>query len=342
MIVLGIETSCDETAVAIVNSDKKILANVLRSQYDEHHKFGGVVPELASRSHIEHLHLIVETAISEAKLTYSELDAVAVTTGPGLIGGVIVGTMLAKGLAFAANKPFIAVNHLEGHTLTARLTNDIPFPFLLLLASGGHCQILIVEEVGKYNLLGSTVDDAVGEAFDKVAKMMGYAYPGGPIIERLALAGDPKAYEFPKPLFRDLNCTFSFSGLKTAVKRAIDSIESITEHDKANIAASFQAAVGDILARKVTNAISVCKDKQIKINKLVIAGGVAANQCLKQRIIAEVSTFGFEVITPPLGLCTDNAAMIAWAGLERLKAGYTSPLDFEPRSRWPLTELLNG
>lgn len=337
MNVLGIETSCDETGVAIVNEKGEILSHILRTQLNEHQRFGGVVPELASRSHVQYLHKIVDKAMREAGLGYSELDAIAATTGPGLIGGVIVGTMFAKGLSLATNKPFISVNHLEGHALTARLTNDVQFPFLLLLVSGGHCQILFVEGVGKYTLLGATVDDAVGEAFDKVAKMLGLPYPGGPSVEARAKLGDPHSYKFPKPFYHEDNCNFSFSGIKTSVRREIEAIPSLTDQHVNNICASFQYTVGQILTKKIITAIA--KINNPNVNQLVIAGGVAANQYLKGVLEEGIASYNYQVIAPPLKLCTDNGVMIAWAGLERFRLNMINDLYVEPKSRWPLMDL---
>ncbi len=330
MIVLGIETSCDETSVAIIGDDRKIYSHLVFSQLKEHEIFGGVVPEIAARSHIDILDGMVAKALQESSLSISQIDAIAVTGGPGLIGGVLVGVMYAKGLASANNKKFIAVNHLEGHALSARLMEpNLNFPFLLLLVSGGHCQIIKAKELGVYEIIGSTIDDAVGEAFDKVAKMMGLPYPGGPKIESLAKEGDPKKFKFPEPLINTQDCNFSFSGLKTAVKRTIDSIE-LTHQDMCDISASFQSVVTNILCTKVRRAVQ----NSTYIDSIVIAGGVAANKYIKSRLDDELSNY--KVIAPPMWLCTDNAAMIAWAGLERLKLGYESKLNFEPKSRWPI------
>ena len=340
MKVLGIETSCDETAVAIVTEDKQILSTVLHSQVKEHMPYGGVVPELASRAHLLFIEGLVEKALDEAKTSLSDIDAVAVTAGPGLIGGVIVGTMVGKGIAAATNKPFIAVNHLEGHALTARLTNDVEFPFLLLLVSGGHCQILIVEGVGKYQLLGGTLDDALGEAFDKTAKLLGLGYPGGPIVEKMAVTGDANKYDFPRPLLDRPGCDFSFSGLKTAVFREVTSQHSAlsTQHSefKNDICASFQRVAGDILEDRIKNAIEIFKNAHPTGETMVVAGGVAANKYLNNRLNTLCNSLKMKFIAPPVKLCTDNAAMIAWAGLERFRLGLIDDLNFEPRARWPL------
>lgn len=333
MLVLGIETSCDETAVALVNSQKQIIAQQIFSQLEEHAKFGGVVPEIAARSHLQKLPKLIDIVFAGAGCNLSQIDGIAATAGPGLIGGLIVGLMAGKAMAAAAKKPFIAVNHLEGHALTARLTNSVEFPYLLLLVSGGHCQILVARGVGDYLLLGSTIDDAVGEAFDKVAKMLGLGYPGGALVEQKALQGLSDKYNLPRPLINSDDCNFSFSGLKTAVKRIIESIKNIQESDKANICASFQQAVADIIMAKLNRAL--LKLDLTDIKQIVIAGGVAANRFIFNSITQE---FGhkYEIITPPLQLCTDNAAMIAWAGFERLRLGLVNDLSFEPRARWPL------
>lgn len=336
MIVLGIESSCDETSVAIVNEKKEILSLITLSQLDEHKPYGGVVPEIAARSHIAYLDDLIRKAVVQAKIDIEQIDAFAVTAGPGLIGGVIVGVMAAKALASATRKPFIAVNHLEGHALTVRLTHDVEFPYLMLLVSGGHCQILEVIGVGRYKKLGSTIDDAVGEAFDKVAKMLGLGYPGGPIIEKLAREGNPKAYDFPKPLIHHKNCDFSFAGLKTAVKRAIDQAQDLKVED---ICASFQAVIGEILSKKVFNAIEIFQQKYPDSKEFVVAGGVAANLYLREALQGTLNKYGFKLVAPPISLCTDNAAMIAWVGVERLKLGLTDNLGFAPLSRWPLEDL---
>lgn len=335
MIVLGIETSCDETSVAIIGDDRKIYSHLVFSQLKAHELFGGVVPEIASRSHLEILDSMVSKAIAESGLKLSQIDAIAVTGGPGLIGGVLVGVLYAKGLASAAKKKFIAINHLEGHALSARLTDTtLDFPFLLLLVSGGHCQIIEAKGVGSYKIIGSTIDDAVGEAFDKVAKMMNLAYPGGPKIEGLAKSGNPNIYKFPLPLINSNDLNFSFSGLKTAVKRTVDTVDINDIEVRQNIAASFQYTVSKIICSKLSKAIAT---SQLKSKQIVIAGGVAANQYIKSELANVLKEYN--VISPPLWLCTDNAAMIAWAGIERLKSGFVSSLDFEPKSRWPIDLL---
>jgi len=346
MRVLAIETSCDETSAAIVTSDRQILSNVVVSQIDEHTPFGGVVPEIASRAHIRYIDSVIKESLNKAKCSIQDIDAVAVTSGPGLIGGVIVGLMAAKGIAAATNKPLIAVNHLEGHALTVRLTDDVPFPFLLLLVSGGHCQILIVHGVGNYTRLGTTLDDALGEAFDKTAKMLGLGYPGGPQVEKRAKNGDPNRFPLPLPLCNKVNCDFSFSGLKTAVLHTIESCRTapgvdpkLTSQDINDICASFQQTCAKVLNNRLTHAISSFKEQAPTGTNLVIAGGVAANKYLRKTIDELGKEHGLDVIAPPLNLCTDNAAMIAWAGIERLIAGEVSPLDCTARARWPLTDM---
>lgn len=341
MIVLGIETSCDETAAAVVSDDGTIRSNVVYSQLDEHRVFGGVVPEIAARAHLDILDGVIRSALDDASSDLAALDGIAATGGPGLIGGVIVGTMTAKAMAAAGNTPYIAVNHLEGHALTARLTDDVSFPYLLLLVSGGHCQLLTVRGPGDYEQLGTTVDDAVGEAFDKSAKMMGLGFPGGPAIEAAAGSGDAKRFDFPRPMKGRPGCDFSFSGLKTSVRQAILNTGSdvLSDEDAADIAASFQAAVAETVADRCANAIAVFDEKHPDGKTLVVSGGVAANSVLREKLSALCALTGFRFIAPPPALCTDNAAMIAWAGIERLRLGLTDDMDFAPRPRWPLEEL---
>ena len=337
MYILGIETSCDETAAAIVSDTKEILSNVVLSQTEVHQPYGGVVPEIAARAHLDHMGSILDRALGDASMKLSDLDAIAVTGGPGLIGGVIVGVMLAKSLASVARKPFIAVNHLEGHALTVRLTNDVPFPFLLLLVSGGHCQFLIVEGVGKYQKLGGTVDDALGEAFDKTAKMLGLEMPGGPAVETLAKKGNERAYPLPTPMKGREGCDFSFSGLKTAVRLTKESLGELTEKNKADICASFQYTVAQSVSDRTHNAMQLFRKQYPHAKHFVLAGGVAANQYLRGHLETLAHQFGLELIAPPIKLCTDNAAMIAWAGIERFKLGLVDSMSFEPRPRWPLS-----
>ena len=343
MRVLGIESSCDETAAAIVTDRKELLSSVVFSQA-EHELFGGVVPEIAARAHLQKVGSIVQTALDQAGIGFKDLDAVAASAGPGLIGGVIVGVMTAKAIAAVHNLPFIAVNHLEAHALTARLTQDVPFPYLLLLTSGGHCQILIAEGVGKFKRLGATVDDAAGEAFDKSAKMMGLGYPGGPKIEQYALSGDANRFDLPRPMVGKPGCDLSFSGLKTAVRHIIEgfspdgTIENavLSEQDKADLCACFQKAVLDSLCSRLKNGIKIFKKQYPSGTHLVVAGGVAANTALRQALENLTERYKLTFSAAPMKLCTDNGAMVAWAGMERFLAGMSDPLDFSPRPRWPL------
>ncbi|EME70190.1 putative DNA-binding/iron metalloprotein/AP endonuclease [Paramagnetospirillum caucaseum] len=334
---MGIESSCDETAAAVVNDRREILGEVVLSQLDEHRPFGGVVPEIAARSHLAHLDRLVAEAMRRAGLGFADLDGVAATGGPGLIGGVIVGVMTGKAIALASGKPFLAVNHLEGHALTPRLTHDIGFPYLLLLASGGHCQLLAVEGVGRYTRLGTTIDDAAGEAFDKVAKMAGLGYPGGPAVEKAAAGGDPARFALPRPMKGKPGCDFSFSGLKNAARLLIESLpQPLAEQDQADVARAFQDAVADSMADRVRRGAREMKSRWPAARHLVVAGGVAANAALRQVLLRIGNETGLEFLAPPLKLCTDNAAMIAWAGIERLRLGQSDDLSFAPRPRWPL------
>ncbi|MDH3791160.1 MAG: tRNA (adenosine(37)-N6)-threonylcarbamoyltransferase complex transferase subunit TsaD [Rhodospirillales bacterium] len=343
MIVLGIETSCDETAAAVVTGEREIRSNLVLSQLAEHRPFGGIVPEIAARSHLDHLDGLVARALDEAGAGFDDLDGVAATAGPGLIGGIFVGVMTAKAIALARALPFLAVNHLEGHALSVRLTEDLAFPYLLLLISGGHCQLLAVEEVGRYRRLGGTIDDAVGEAFDKSAKLLGLPYPGGPAVEGAAKMGDPARFDLPRPLIGRDTLDFSFSGLKTAVRHKAHALGLPSpgpDPQAANdLAAGFQAAVGDVLADRCRRALARFQEDYDQAGPLVVAGGVAANGYLRGRLAAAAEAGGARFMAPPQALCTDNAAMIAWAGIERLARGLTDPLDFAPRPRWPLEEL---
>jgi N6-L-threonylcarbamoyladenine synthase len=332
-LVLGIESSCDETAVALVRGDRVIVAQAIASQEAEHAPYGGVVPEIAARAHAERLAPMLEKLMTEACVALDDVDAIAATAGPGLIGGVMVGLVTAKALAMAADKPLLAINHLEGHALSPRLADDgLEFPYLLLLVSGGHCQILAVEGVGQYRRLATTIDDALGEAFDKTAKILGLGYPGGPAVERLALEGDPKAVPLPRPLKGSNEPHFSFAGLKSAVLRASDS----GAHSNADICASFQQAAVDCLIDRLQRAM----DTAGPFPALVVAGGVAANKTVRAALEALAARHAMRFTAPPLALCTDNAAMIAWAGCERLALGGEfaagDPLDFMARPRWPL------
>lgn len=349
MKILGIETSCDETAVAIVDDQKNILAHSIHSQIALHEQYGGVVPELAARSHLELIDKLILDVLQKSGLEFRDIDAVAATAGPGLIGGVIVGLMAGKTLASVLQKPFIAVNHLEAHALTVRLVSDVEFPYLLLLFSGGHCQILFNKGISQYEKLGETIDDAIGEAFDKVAQMLGLPYPGGPAVEQLAKQGNENKYKFPKPLI-DFNpekkhlFDFSLSGLKTAIRRQIEKICAedfshgnshlkLSAQEKADICASFQKTIVEMILDRLENVINY---KQLPTNKIVIAGGVAANQYIFTKLNEWAVKNSFELIAPPLKLCTDNAAMIAWVGVEKMKSGLIDNLDFKPRARWEL------
>lgn len=328
-LVLGIESSCDETAVALVDSDRTIRAQRIASQDDRHAPYGGVVPEIAARAHAERLAPMIGAVLADAGVTLADCDAIAATAGPGLIGGVMVGLVSAKALAMAADKPLLAINHLEGHALSPRLADPaLQFPYLLLLVSGGHCQILSVEGVGRYRRLATTIDDALGEAFDKSAKVLGLGYPGGPAVERLAQEGDPRAVPLPRPLLGAKEPHFSFAGLKSAVLRAQES----GEHAEADIAASFQQAAIDCLIDRLERAIG----RTAKMPHLVVAGGVAANRAIRAALADLAARRDMDFSAPPLALCTDNAAMIAWAGCERLPLGQSDPLDFAARPRWPL------
>jgi len=342
MIVLGIETSCDETAAAVIRCDEggvgEILSDVVLSQIEVHRPFGGIVPEVAARAHLEFADHVVKQAMEQAGLNFDQLDAVAATGGPGLIGGVIVGVMTAKAIAAAHSIPFVAVNHLEGHALTARLTNQVGFPYLLLLVSGGHSQLLIVRGVGDYTRLGTTIDDAVGEAFDKSAKLLGLGYPGGPPIEAAAKNGDATRFSLPRPLRGKPGCHFSFSGLKAAVKRTIDALPpgELQAQDVNDMAASFQTAVADVIGDRTRRAIQEFRDQCPHGTALVVAGGVAANTALRTKLEFVTKIEQMRLIAPPPHLCTDNGAMIAWTGIEHLKLGHTDSLNFAPRPRWPL------
>ena len=337
MIVLGIETSCDETAAAVVTAERAILANLVFSQIAAHRPYGGIVPEIAARAHVEHLDGLIRDALDGAGIGIGALDGVAATAGPGLLGGVMVGLVSGKAIAAVVGVPFLAVNHLEGHALSIRLVEDVAFPYLLLLVSGGHCQLLIVEDVGRYRRLGTTIDDAVGEAFDKTAKMLGLGYPGGPAVEAAARAGRADRFDLPRPLRGKPGCHFSFSGLKTAVWHAVEALDRpLGGQDIADLAASFQAAVGDVLVDRAAGAVERFRAEHADARRLVVAGGVAANAYLLDRLARFADDVGFRLHVPPSVLCTDNGAMIAWAGIERLERGLADPLDAPPRARWPL------
>lgn len=344
LTVLGIETSCDETAASVVARDEdgraRILSDIVLSQTTEHAAFGGVVPEIAARAHVEALDGVVEAALNDAGLSLDQVDAVAVSAGPGLAGGLLVGLMTAKALAAVAAVPLLPLNHLEGHALTARLTDNVAFPFLLLLVSGGHTQILAVHALGRYERYASTIDDAAGEAFDKVAKLLGLPYPGGPSVEKAAKSGDSTRFPFPRPLKGEKRPDFSFSGLKTAVRQAAEKAQPLSEQDIGDLCASFQAAVADALADRVSRALERFRNAYPDLGHpvLVVAGGVAANETLRGTLTDLCATHRFRFLAPPLRLCGDNAAMIAWAGAERLAAGMLveDAASFAPRTRWPL------
>jgi len=386
MKILGIESSCDETAVAIVDDGKNILSNIVFSQTDLHRAYGGVVPEVASRSHVEKICPVVDRALCDANLTLQDIDGIAVASGPGLIGGVIVGLTFAKALAFALNKPLIAINHLEGHLLTARLTEEVTFPFLNLLVSGGHCQIIIAKNLGEYKIIGKTLDDALGEAFDKLAKMMGLPYPGGPVIEKLATQGREDAYNLPSPLYDRPGCDFSFSGLKTHLSYLIEDVKAknagiIPEEIQQDIAASFQKTCCRVITKKMQNAITIFK-QEIGLNEeggnfdmitstpnatpslepqdyakkhhpnhlrhhkngkqqhhLIVSGGVAANLYIREGLKDLAIENEMLFYAPPVKLCTDNGAMIAWAGVERMQANLTDGLNAKPKARWSIEDL---
>jgi tRNA N6-adenosine threonylcarbamoyltransferase len=339
MIILGVETSCDETAAAVVaatGSGPKILSNLVQAQLTEHMRYGGVVPEIAARAHLEHLDRLISRALAEASVKLDEIDGVAATTGPGLLGGLIVGSTMAKALAWAADTAFLAVNHLEAHALTVRLTDGVHFPYLLLLVSGGHCQLLVCAGVGRYTRLGTTLDDAAGEAFDKTAKLMGLSYPGGPAIEAAAQNGDPHRFVLPRPMRGRPGCDFSFSGLKTAVRQIISEGEDLGARNRMDLAASVEAAICDALIDRTANAITWFRCRHPEGNALAVCGGVAANRRLRGCLASLAAGAGLRFVAPPPSLCTDNGAMIAWTGIERLRLGLVDSLDAPLRPRWPL------
>jgi N6-L-threonylcarbamoyladenine synthase len=347
LTILGLESSCDDTAAAVVRQTDglpaQILSSVVAGQTELHAAFGGVVPEIAARAHTEKLDHAVEAALAQAGVTLSDIDAIAVTAGPGLIGGVLAGVMCAKGLAAGSGKPLIGVNHLAGHALTPRLTDDLAFPYLMLLVSGGHCQFLIVHGPDEFTRLGGTIDDAPGEAFDKTAKLLGLPQPGGPSVEGAAKSGDVRRFAFPRPLLDRPGCDMSFSGLKTALLRTRDGVvaqkHGLGEQDRADMCAGFQAAVSDVLAEKSRRAVSVYLDSQPRLPAFAVAGGVAANQTIRAALEQVAVDMGVRFTAPPLALCTDNAAMIAWAGLERFRLGHRDDMTLSARPRWPLDRL---
>jgi N6-L-threonylcarbamoyladenine synthase len=351
MRVLGIETTCDETAAAVVESHVgadgiegrgRILSNIVLSQVSEHAVFGGVVPEIAARAHVEALDRIIAKALDDAGCRLGEIDGVAAAAGPGLIGGVIVGLTTAKAMALVAEKPLIAVNHLEAHALTARLTDATPFPYCLFLASGGHTQVVAVRGVGDYIRLGTTQDDAIGEAFDKTAKLLGLGYPGGPQVEREAVRGDAARFALPRPMLGRQGADFSLSGLKTALRLEAERIAPLSDQDVADLCASFQQAVADVVLDRLRTGLAMFRERFGQPHALVAAGGVAANQTLRKVLHRAAFESGTVLVAPPLELCTDNGAMIAWAGCERLALGLTDTLDVSPRARWPLQEVLGA
>jgi N6-L-threonylcarbamoyladenine synthase len=342
LTLLGIESSCDDTAAAVVRAGATgavILSSQVLGQTSLHEAFGGVVPEIAARAHAERLDGVVEEALAGAGVSLEQIDAIAVTAGPGLIGGVLSGVMLARGLAAAKGLPLVPVNHLAGHALTPRLTDGIGFPYLMLLVSGGHCQFLLVQGADSFVRLGGTIDDAPGEAFDKTAKLLGLPQPGGPSVEAEAILGDARRFQFPRPLMDREGCDMSFSGLKTALLRARDALLAekggITVQDRRDLCAGFQAAVAEVLAKKTARALAMC---DVPLSALAMAGGVAANTAIRAMLETVSARAGVPFLAPPLRLCTDNAAMIAWAGVERLRAGLSPTMDFVARPRWPLDD----
>ena len=343
MIVLGIETTCDETAAALVERFEdgrgRILSNVVLSQVSEHAAFGGVVPEIAARAHVETIDLIIGKAMRQADQTYASIDGVAAAAGPGLIGGVIVGLTTAKAIALVKEKPLVAVNHLEAHALTARLTDATPFPYCLFLASGGHTQIVAVHGVGDYVRLGTTMDDAIGEAFDKAAKLLGLGYPGGPQVEKEAVRGNATRFALPRPMRGRNDADFSLSGLKTAVRLEAEKIAPLSNQDVADLCASFQQAIVEVVLDRLRTGLRMFRTKFGAPTALVAAGGVAANQAIRKVLHRLAFEVGTVLVAPPLELCTDNGAMIAWAGAERLAVGLADPLEFAPRARWPLDQV---
>ncbi len=342
--ILGLESSCDDTAAAVVkrapDGHITVLSNVISSQDAAHAPFGGVVPEIAARAHMDVIEALTQRAMAQAGMAYGDLQAVAATAGPGLIGGVITGLMFAKGLALSLDIPLIAVNHLEGHALSARLSAPTPFPYLLLLVSGGHTQLLAVDGLGVYRRLGSTVDDAAGEAFDKTAKIMGLGFPGGPAVQRMAQSGDPNSIDLPQPFAGTAHADFSFAGLKTATRRAYDKFDNPSQQDRADLAASFERTVAEVISDRVGQAMTLFEQDNSSSKRLVVAGGVAANQRLRAALGDLAKARGYELLAPPLEYCTDNAAMIALAGAERYAQGQRDDLSVMARPRWPLDQEL--
>ena len=338
-MIFAIETSCDETSTAIVDFKGKILSHIVTNQ-EEHRKFGGVVPELASRAHLQILQNIIPKTIKIAGLSKESINIFCATCGPGLIGGLLVGSTVAKAMAVASNKPFYPINHLEGHALSAQINDEVSFPFLLLLISGGHTQFYLVNNVGSYKLLGSTIDDSVGECFDKFAKMINMPYPGGKYIESKSKNGNKNKFNFPKPLLKKNNLDFSFSGLKTAVILEVNKSKKINNKFKEDLSASFQETVTNILTIKMKFAIQHCKRNYPKIKNVVVAGGVAANNSIRLSLKELCEENKLNIYYPPVSLCGDNAAMIGWACLQRFKIGYKGDINFRPRPRWSLNEMI--
>jgi N6-L-threonylcarbamoyladenine synthase len=334
-VILGIESSCDETAAALVTANREVLSNVVYSQIHEHEKFGGVVPEIAARAHLEKIDCVVDSALSEAKIDISEIDAVAGTCGPGLIGGIIVGATFAKSISLAMNIPFIAINHLEAHAISVRLTENIEFPYLLILASGGHCQICVVHSIDEFEVVGKTLDDSIGESFDKVSRMMGLGYPGGHIIEDMAKKGNDQKFRLPHPLCNKNSCDFSFSGLKTAVRIILE--QELSEQEKRDLCASFQRTVAEILVYKMNVALELCRNNNTKLTAVIISGGVAANQTIGKILRETCRNHNIYFSAPPIPYCTDNGAMIAWLGMEKYMKQQFDELNFSPKPRWPLS-----
>ncbi len=343
MLVLGIETTCDETAAAVVSRDDNgvgaIISHLVLSQITQHARYGGVVPEIAARAHVEILDHIIARVMIDSDVRFRELDGIAASAGPGLIGGVIVGLTTAKAIALVAEKPLVAVNHLEAHALTPRLTHHIGFPYCLFLASGGHTQVVAVLDVGSYVRLATTKDDAIGEAFDKVGKLLGLPFPGGPEVEREAWRGNAQRFNLPRPMLGRMEPDFSFSGLKTAVRQEAEKIAPLSDADVADLCASFQQAVVDVVLDRVGGGLNVFRERFGPPTALVAAGGVAANTALRTALAGLAMSAGTQLVAPPAELCTDNGAMIAWAGAERLARNMTDTLEASPRARWPLGEL---
>jgi N6-L-threonylcarbamoyladenine synthase len=344
MLVLGIETTCDETSAAVVKRDDsgqgRILSNVVFSQTAEHQPYGGVVPEIASRAHVDVLDDVIREALDKSGVRLSEMDGIAAAAGPGLIGGVIVGLTTAKAIAVVAEKSLIGVNHLEAHALSPRLTNDVEFPYCLFLASGGHTQILAVLGVGNYQRLGTTLDDAIGEAYDKAAKVLGLGYPGGPAVEQRARAGNPTRFVLPRPMVGRNDCDFSLSGLKTALRLEAERLSPLNNLIVSDLCAAFQVAIVEVVADRVARGLAMFKERCGTPNALVAAGGVASNEAIRGTLRKLAAQADVPLIVPPAELCTDNGAIVAWAGAERLALGLTDSLDISPRARWPLTDLV--